>query len=185
MQPDEAITHAVRQGDRAAFEALATRHAGPVRGFLLSKLGSLEAAEEAAQETFVRAYTAIGSLQEQHKLLSWLLGIAANVAAEGLRRDAMRQSLGPVLERSPPEVPSEDPGLTRAVERLPEPYRRTVLLRYWAQMSCEQIAATLDCPVGTVTKQLSRAHALLRASLELGSARSRKKEILHELRTDP
>ena len=56
--------------------------------------------------------------------------------------------------------------MERAVAELPDPYREVILLRYYSGQSCKQIADHLKMPIGTVTKQLSRAYAILRKSLE-------------------
>ena len=67
-------------------------------------------------------------------------------------------------EARQPEL-SQDYGLEAVVSGLPEPYRQVVLLRYYGQLSCTQIGDRLDMPLGTVTKTLSRAYALLREAL--------------------
>jgi RNA polymerase sigma-70 factor (ECF subfamily) len=68
---------------------------------------------------------------------------------------------------------------------LPEPYREAVRLRYWGGISCEEAAAALGVPLGTLTKRLSRAHALLRESLEGGANTYQRKGHDDELRAVP
>ena len=68
-------------------------------------------------------------------------------------------------ERSSTQGLSQDYELERAISELPPPYRQVVLLRYYRRCSCKQVAEQLDVPVGTVTKRLSRAYAMLRESL--------------------
>ena len=61
---------------------------------------------------------------------------------------------------------TKDYELEKAIARLPDSYREVVLLRFYANLSCSQIAENLEMPIGTVTKQLSRAYAKLRQLLE-------------------
>jgi RNA polymerase sigma-70 factor (ECF subfamily) len=68
-------------------------------------------------------------------------------------------------EAASPEL-SQDYGLEAAIAELPESYRRVVLLRYYGDSSCSEVAEQLDMPLGTVTKTLSRAYAMLRKSLQ-------------------
>jgi RNA polymerase sigma-70 factor (ECF subfamily) len=126
-------------------------------------------AAEAAQETFVRAYFALGKLKRPEAFLSWLLGIADRVAKEAVRASKRRRRdvplLGDVAETAPEHDDSASRQVSLAVAGLPELYRDVVLLRYYAGMSCAEISRHQDVPLGTVTKRLSRAYALLRESL--------------------
>jgi DNA-directed RNA polymerase specialized sigma24 family protein len=78
------------------------------------------------------------------------------------QREMVRASAQEALR---PEL-SPDYGLERAVAGLPEPYRQVILLRYYGTVSCAGIADQLDTPLGTVTKTLSRAYALLREIMQ-------------------
>ena len=151
------------------FRYLVQRYQGVLLANLAGKLGNRDRADEAAQETFVRAYFNMSRLKKPDSFFSWLLGIADHVAKEQqrkeqiqLRRDAIRSFS---LEASPSEF-SLDYSLEAAVAELPESYRQIILLRYYGRQSCSEIAEQLDMPLGTVTKQLSRAYAMLRQSLQ-------------------
>ena len=125
-------------------------------------------AAEAAQETFVRAYFALGKLNRPEAFFSWLLGIADRVAKEAARARSRRKNVAlrdDVAEPPPQRDDSATEQLSSAVAGLPELYRQVVLLRYYADMSCADISRHLHVPVGTVTKRLSRAYALLRQTL--------------------
>jgi RNA polymerase sigma-70 factor (ECF subfamily) len=116
----------------------------------------------------VRAYFALRKLRKPESFFSWLLGIARRVAKETHR--ANRQGRGMETLRSEPAASVPEDGsandrITRAVALLPDVYRQVVLLRYYAGRSCAEIGRDLDVPLGTVTKRLSRAYSLLRASL--------------------
>ncbi|MHC4890074.1 MAG: RNA polymerase sigma factor, partial [Planctomycetota bacterium] len=83
---------------------------------------------------------------------------------EQLRRQ--REIVRSFSEESPAPEFSQDYALEAAISDLPEAYRKVILLRYYGNHSCNQIAERLDMPVGTVTKTLSRAYAMLRNSLQ-------------------
>jgi len=153
------------------FRHLFRRYQPVLLAHLAGRLGSRDRAEDAAQETLVRAYFKMDTLREPLKFFSWLLGIADRVAKEQQRSysvRSLRESVQGISERTPHLELSEGLGLEAAVAGLPEPYRQVILLRYYGYLSCAQVAQQLDAPLGTVTKTLSRAYALLRASLERG-----------------
>ena len=152
------------------YRHLVRRYQGVLLSYLTGLLGSRSGAEEAAQETFVRAYFALGRLKKPGSFFSWLLGIAARVAKEHQRAGQRDRRIGrEVFEMSSTAgtAPgtSADLSLARAIAQLPETWREVILLRYYAGLSCAEAAERLDKPIGTVTKTLSRAYALLRESL--------------------
>lgn len=151
------------------FRHLVRRYQPVLLAHLAGKLGHRDSAEEAAQETFVRAYFKLTTLKKPASFFPWLLAIADNVAKELQRdervrrkRDAIREFCEEAVQ---PEL-SEDCGLEAVVAGLPETYRTVVLLRYYGGQSCKQIAEQLEMPLGTVTVTLSRAYALLRSVLQ-------------------
>jgi RNA polymerase sigma factor (sigma-70 family) len=121
----------------------------------------------------VRAFFSLGRLRAAGSFLAWLMGIAERVALEQRRAERRTREVAAAaaearLEaRRPENGPTEgdDHELRRAVAALPEAYRQVVLLRYYADLSCAQVAERLGLPLGTVTKTLSRAYAMLREQL--------------------
>jgi RNA polymerase sigma factor (sigma-70 family) len=151
------------------FRHLVRRYQPVLLAHLAGKLGSVDSAEEAAQETLVRAYFKMDSLKDPAKFFSWLLGIAEHVAMEQQRKEQMdrkRQAVRAFSQEARPPELSQDYSLEAVVSGLPEPYRRVILLRYYGQLSCAQIAEQLNTPLGTVTKTLSRAYGLLREAMQ-------------------
>ena len=155
-------------GRPAAFRHLVVRHQGRLMSYLSVRLGDEDEAAEVTQETLVRAYFALGKLRKPDSFFSWLLGIAGRVVKE-TRREQQRRRQWQVATsgRNTTGVQgrSPDPPVRQAVADLPEVYRQAVLLRYYGGLSCTQISDTLGVPLGTVTKRLSRAYALLREAL--------------------
>jgi RNA polymerase sigma-70 factor (ECF subfamily) len=153
-----------------AFRYLVQRHQVALTRYLRGRLGNAEDAAEAAQEAFVRAYFALPRLRKPEGFLTWLLGIADRVVKETLR--AARRSRTLDLEQAEPLAPDDprqsgDEGATtEAVAGLPDTYREVIVLRYYGGQSCAEISRSLDVPLGTVTKRLSRAYAMLRDRLD-------------------
>jgi RNA polymerase sigma factor (sigma-70 family) len=125
------------------FESFYGEHAGPVLGYLRRRLGG-QAAEDAFQETFLRALRAYDRLQHGEHLRAWVLTIAANVAVDSLRRAGREQPT-----EHPPEVAHDDglPAFREIAELtdgLPPKERAAVVLRYGYDLTYEDIAAALD-----------------------------------------
>lgn len=136
---------------------------------LTHRLKNRERAEETAQEAFVRAWFNLGKLKKPDSFLSWLMGIAHRVAKEFQRKDKKLLRQKDQLSASPTTTSAEKPpdaDLDRAIANLPDAYREIILLRFYRGRSCREVAESLDIPLGTATKMLSRAYAMLRRSLE-------------------
>jgi RNA polymerase sigma-70 factor (ECF subfamily) len=177
METDSYHVERCLDGHPDDFRHLVRRYQPVLLAHLAGKLGSRDRAEEAAQETLVRAYFKMDRLKNSESFFSWLLGIAENVAKEQQRKEMVRrqrESVRAVVQEVPPPELSQDYGLEAAVTGLPEAYRTVVLLRYYGGLSCSRIAEQLGMPLGTVTKTLSRAYALLRDALQ---QRSREYEV--------
>ena len=150
------------------FRFVVRRYQAVLLAHLAGKLGDKDRAEEAAQETLVRAYFNMAKLKKPDSFFSWLLGIADRVAKEHQRKEQLRRQKEIVRsfsEESPGTELSQDYALETAIAELPEAYRQVILLRYYGQHPCSKIAERLSMPLGTVTKTLSRAYAMLRQSL--------------------
>ena len=151
------------------FRYLVRRYQAVLLAHLAGKLGNRDRAEEAAQETLVRAYFGLGKLKKPDSYFSWLLGIATRVAKEQQRqeqRHRQQENIRSFSKEIPTPELSQDYGLEKAIGELPDSHRKVVLLRYYGGYSCSQVAEQLDKPLGTVTKTLSRAYAALRKSLQ-------------------
>jgi len=164
---DKEYVERCRDGHPDDFRLLVDRYQGPLFSFLAGRLKDHTQAEEAAQESFVRAFQALRKLRKPESFYSWLLGIAGRVAKEQLRTLTRRQQDCEVAEfilTDAADHQSEYP-LEEAIAALPESHRQVIVLRYYEGLSCQEIATRLETPLGTVTKTLSRAYALLRQEL--------------------
>ena len=176
------LVQRARDGDLAAFNSLVLRHQDAAYGLALRFLSSREAAEDATQEAFIRAYRAIGSFRGE-RFRSWLFSIVANACRDELRRRRRRpqRSLDEAREREDrPDLDPPDPdptpeaqalsgelreALGRSLMQLPEDWRLVVVLSDVQGLSYEEIAESVGVPLGTVKSRLSRARARLREIL--------------------
>jgi RNA polymerase sigma-70 factor, ECF subfamily len=165
---DQEYVESSRNGCPDHFRLLVQRYQRPLYAYLAGRLEDPLEAEEAAQESFVRAFLSLKKLRKPQSFYAWLLGIAGRVLKEQFRSHERRQhereaavALLAETEGDAPEVP-----LAEAIALLPESYRRVILLRYYEGLSCQEVGQRLAMPLGTVTKTLSRAYAMLRQELE-------------------
>jgi RNA polymerase sigma-70 factor (ECF subfamily) len=175
-EPDEAgLVRRARRGDETAWEAIVRRHQEPVFRLAYLILGEAADAEDAAQETFIRAYMALERFDETRPLRPWLLSIAANLARN--RRRSLGRYWG-ALQRAfqanpqsyyPPPQRAEAADARRlreAVGRLRPDGQDIVYLRYFLGLSEAETAETLAIPAGTAKSRLSRALGQLRRIIE-------------------
>jgi RNA polymerase sigma-70 factor, ECF subfamily len=150
------------------FRILVYRYQEPLFSFLTSRLGDRSRAEDAAQESFVRAFQKLKKLRKPESFFSWLLGIAGRVAQEQFRSMKRSRHDREITETLLPQFAEDNVEypLEEAIASLPETYRQVILLRYYEGLSCKDVAERLDMPLGTVTKTLSRAYDLLRQELQ-------------------
>jgi len=155
------------RGHTDDYRHLVKRYEGILLGHLAGKLGCMDAAEEVAQEALVRAYFKLHKLKKHNSYFAWLVSIANNAANEYLRN---RKKFGvmaelPEKEEMRPEEREDSYELEKTIAKLPESQRKVLLLRYYGGLSCLEVAQKLEIPIGTVTKNLSRAYKNLRKLL--------------------
>lgn len=171
---DRVLVRAVLDGDRDTFRLLVDRESVVVYRACLRIVGQPDAAEDVAQEAFVTAYRSLGSYRGDGPLGGWLLRIATRLA---FRRVDRRRPVA--LEDVPEQQASHreaDPlgrlliqerhaAVRDAVARLSEPYREVVALRYFGELSLNEIASATGRPLGTVKTHLRRGLERLRPVL--------------------
>ncbi len=116
-----------------AFGGLVKRYQAALLAYLVGRVGDATQAEDATQETLVRAFFSLDKLKKPESFFSWLLGIAKRVANEQRRAERRhRKELRLASERDPSQSISHHFGLEEAVAGLPDSYREIILLRYYA-----------------------------------------------------
>ncbi len=171
---DPELISDVLNGQKDRFKELIERHQKMVYAIAWSQLGNVELAEEAAQQTFVKAYSSLSSLQDAGKFRSWLATIARNasISLGRLRRrelsNSKRWDIQPVVERSgiSEERASLTDELRATVASLPDLHRQVITLFYLEDQSIKHVAETLAISESAVKTRLNRARKMLRRELE-------------------
>jgi RNA polymerase sigma-70 factor, ECF subfamily len=171
----ELITRA-KNGERSAFSELVCIHADGVRNAVYRLYGDTRLAEDAAQETFIRAWLHFASYRPQTSLRNWLYRIAVNAATDMLRKEKriLLHAFEDLSLKDPQPGPealfSQEERATlvqKAVLSLPDACRAVLVLREYEGLSYQEIADALEIPVGTVMSRLNYARKLLKEKLEL------------------
>jgi RNA polymerase sigma-70 factor (ECF subfamily) len=172
---DKECVERSRDGSPEDFHFLVDRYQGPLFAYVAGRVQDHLEAEEAAQESFVRAFLSLKKLRKPECFYAWLLGIAGRVIQEQFRsRKHRERACGLAQESLLTEAgPAPDYPIEQAIAALPESYRRVIVLRFYEGLSCLEVGERLGLPLGTVTKTLSRAYALLRQELEPGEGAER------------
>jgi RNA polymerase sigma-70 factor, ECF subfamily len=158
-----------RRGDQVAFSHLVDAYQAPVYNLAYRMLGNAAEAEDAAQETFVRMYTKLNTYQPDRKLSSWVLSIASHYCIDRLRRrrvnwlsldDEPMATTLPAGERGPEDTVLREESrdeLQALVNQLEPAYRVPLILRYWHDLSYQEIADIMGLSVQAIKSRLHRA----------------------------
>jgi RNA polymerase sigma-70 factor (ECF subfamily) len=172
---DRQLVDAVLLGNSEAFRVLVDRVSPSVIGVSRRILGDPDEAQDVAQEAFIRAYRALATFRGDGAFGAWVSRIAARLALARLagRRDLASMPQDDQMKRGVPGLTSNDPEasalrgeqrtvLRDAIASLPLAQRNVVALRFYGDLSLEEIAALTTTPLGTVKSRLHRGMASLR-----------------------
>jgi RNA polymerase sigma-70 factor (ECF subfamily) len=186
--PDADVAALAQRGREDAFRELVRRYKRPVFSLIFRMVRDTATAEDLAQDAFIKVLNHIDKYRPEFKLSSWLFKIANNVAIDHLRRrqldtvsvsgsphavsesdvEATSFEIASQAESALDEIEARELGtaIERAIGQLRPEYRSCILLRHVEGRSYEEIAATLDLPLGTVKTYIHRARIQLRDLLE-------------------
>jgi RNA polymerase sigma-70 factor (ECF subfamily) len=176
MPADDPIVQLIEAG-RAdeAFERLVPAYRRRVFGLAYSLLRDRGAAEDLAQEVFVKLWQALPRYDGRARLSTWIYAITRNAAISALRgrRHTVSMSDPAVFDEAEnrnatTDAGPEDAALWRHVERLPDKQRQAVILYYQDERPVDEVASMMGLPVNTVKTHLHRARASLAAALGAG-----------------
>jgi RNA polymerase sigma-70 factor, ECF subfamily len=169
-ESDEQLVVRTRQGDRAAFAQLVERYERPGLAVARSILRSWHDARDAVQDAFVTAYQRLHRLWSPRKFGAWFLRIVRRQALWHRRRKTARdRRVRPMVAEPSSEAGGRAAcrdGVSELIARLPAQECVVVSLRHLQDLPVAEIARVTGRPVGTVTKQLSRAYARMRSWLD-------------------
>jgi len=174
---DLSLVRRVQSGDKGAFDALVLKYQHKLVKLVMRYVRNPAEAEDIAQEAFIKAYRALPQFRGDSAFYTWLYRIAINTAKNAVvsrdrspieynidRNDATEESYdmqGRMKDSETPEglVLTDEIRTTvnAAIDALPEDLRTAIILRELEGLSYEEIAATMDCPVGTVRSRIFRA----------------------------
>jgi len=179
-ETEQALIQRAQKGDQEAFAVLVTEHQRYVFNLAVRVLKNEEEALDVAQETFVRAWTALPNFRGQSQFRTWLYRIVTNLCYNRLPN--LRRTLNELGDDVIADVPETDLAfdnpahglesrelrshLYQAIDHLDENYRLLISLRYQNELSYEEMATMLNLPLGTVKTGLFRAKEQLRRALE-------------------
>ena len=174
---DQELVELARKGDARAYEALVRRHQQVAYRTAWVITGTAADAEDAAQEGFVKAWSAMSRFRAGAAFRPWLLAIVANEARNRRRSGRRQEDLALRVAEDRPSgdaAPSPEAAalagerrrlLLAAVNRLPEADRQVIACRFFLELSEKEMAGALGCRRGTVKSRLSRAMARLRDAM--------------------
>ena len=181
IDPDRAAVEDARAGDGGAFEALVLRYQARIVNYAAAMVHDAGAAEDVAQETFVRAWRGLGRFRGESAFKTWLYRIATNVARTHLDRRGRQARIADrsLDDEAEPlqagDVPSPAPDaetslvrreeIDRALAELPDELRVALILRDVEGLDYKEIAGVTGAPIGTVESRIFRARRRLRTLL--------------------
>jgi RNA polymerase sigma-70 factor (ECF subfamily) len=180
---DQELVRRVQRGDSAAFDLLVRKYQHRIAALIGRYIADWSECQDVAQDTFIRAYRAIGNFRGDAQFYTWLHRIAVNTAKNHLvahkRRpptedidvgDAEQFDSGIRLRDT--DTPDRELArqqmeqvVMRAVDALPEELRTAITLREVEGLSYDEIAQRMDCPIGTVRSRIFRAREAIDAEL--------------------
>ena len=174
---DAAVVEACRQGDRLAFRELYDLYKDRVYSIGLYFFhGDRVAASDVTQQVFLKLLASIGQYRAESAFSTWLYRLVVNVCLDEARmrkprsaeseRARLEAAAGTDSQESRYARSEEAASVRAAVASLPPKFRAAVLLRYFDDLSYEEMAQALRCSMGTVASRLNRGHKMLAEKLK-------------------
>jgi RNA polymerase sigma-70 factor (ECF subfamily) len=178
LHSDAELVRGAVAGDTAAFEPLVRRYSDMIVRFSHHMVGDFQAAEDIAQEAFLKAFSHIGRLEDAAKFTTWLYSIARHLCLDWIRARRSTVSMD-VLESDGVEIPGDPDDLPERyfetgemhgqvlaeLQRLRPDYREILLMKHVYELSYKEIGEVAGLSVSAVGEKLSRVRELLRKRL--------------------
>ena len=170
------VIQACQRGDGEAFRVLFETHKDRVYSIALRYAGDSAAAMDISQDTFLKLLSSIGQFRGDANFESWLYRLVVNACMDGARRAKPQRLEAAGFEvdgLAGPDSPERDlaqqqraRSVRAALSAMPVKFRLPILLRYFEELSYSEMAAALNCSMGTVASRLNRGHKMLAGKLE-------------------
>lgn len=181
---DQELVQRVQQGDKSAFDLLVIKYQHRIVHLVNRYVKDPSEAQDVAQDTFIKAYRALGDFRGESAFYTWLYRIAINTAKNYLLSRSRRhidyeidvqdaeqiENTGQLKDMDTPDNLLMNEQIIKvikiAIEKLPEEMRIAITLREFEGMSYEEIAEAMDCPIGTVRSRIFRAREAIDEKLK-------------------
>lgn len=172
---DQQLVERVQRGDKAAFDVLVLKYQHKISAIVSRFVSDRDEVNDVVQEAFIKAYRALGNFRGDSQFYTWLYRIAVNTAKNYLVSRSRRppgsdidvdeaEQFSSADKLSDVDTPENlvyrdelERAVNGAIKKLPEDLRTAVTLREFEGLSYDEIAAIMDCPVGTVRSRIFRA----------------------------
>ena len=169
-QSDAQLVQEIVAGNKQAFALLVARYERSVRATALSIVKKPNAADDVAQEAFVRTWQQLSDLRNPKVFGPWLIKITRRCAIDSLKKQQSLKYSDSLDSLAAHEknghLDEKNQHLLEMIQKLPKAERQVVMLRYFGPHTVRNLASVVGRSVGTVTKQLSRAHRRLKNRLQ-------------------
>jgi RNA polymerase sigma-70 factor (ECF subfamily) len=181
---DQALVERVQKGDKAAFDLLVLKYQNKIIQLVNRYVRDADEAMDVAQEAFLKAYRAIDRFRGDSAFYTWIYRIAINTAKNHLVATSRRPPGGDIDAQEAEQYDSAaglreydtperlllkdeiQATIAQAIESLPDDLKTAITLRELEGMSYEEIAQTMECPIGTVRSRIFRARDAIDSSLK-------------------
>jgi RNA polymerase sigma-70 factor (ECF subfamily) len=172
------------KGDQNAYTELLKKYKGAIYSFIFKMIPEKEDAEDMVQETFIKAFSALPTFNNEFAFSTWLFKIASNNCIDYMRKKRLKTySINKPIESKDGFVIQDLPdplinpemeyieserlsNIESAIQKLPKKYRSIIIMRHKEEKSYEEISAELNIPIGTVKARIFRAREKLKKLLK-------------------
>jgi len=181
---DKSEIQRALEGDQRAYTVILKRYRATIYNLIFKMVRNKEETEDLVQEAFIKAFASLGTFNEEYAFSTWLYKIAINNCIDHFRKRRLKTfSIDTPIQSKDGEITREFSDTTfspdnkilskekneliaEAIERLPEKYRTSILLRHQEERSYEEISQILGIPLGTVKARIFRAREILKKELK-------------------
>lgn len=180
---DEELIEKIKGGAVELFEIIVSRYQKKLVNYIYRMINDFESAMELSQEVFIKVYNSLDKYNPSFKFTTWVHRIASNATIDWMRKkkidafsmDSTREDEGTALSQQLPsgdlsplqnlEMGQLQGRIENAIDELPFIYKQLIILRHINELSYDEIAATVDLPLGTVKNRIFRGREMLKAKL--------------------
>jgi RNA polymerase sigma-70 factor, ECF subfamily len=173
---DSELVENARSGDLASFEQLILRYERSVRSIAWTFLHDTHACEDATQDAFVAAFRSLTRLRDAERFGPWLMQITRRTCQRAKKQIPIRANAEVTIDEiadARTELFDRERDVLGFLDQLPENERLVLTMRFFDGLSTQEIADSIGKPIGTITKQLSRAYERLRSISQKSEVRKK------------